>query len=113
MGFFDGLGQTLKQATGDALQAGSNSIGDYFSATAQAALVSVGIAPSGNLTPSEIAAGKTGSPPQPAVIPTQNTLAAIANAAGSPMVFMQNNKQILLIAGGVLAAYLILKKKRR
>lgn len=112
MGFFDGLGTTLKQAGISAASAASSSITDYFDATAQAALISIGPAPSGNLTQAEIAAGKTGTPPQPAVVPTQNTLAAIANAAGSPMVFINNNKSILLIAGAALAAYLLMKKRR-
>lgn len=100
MGFFDGLGQKLKDTAAGAAQSGTATVFDYFSATAQEALVKVGVAPSGNLTEEEINAGMTGAPPQMAVVPSRNI-----EVMGTQI------PMVALLGAAAIAAYLLMRKR--
>lgn len=112
MGYFDGLGTSLKEVAGGAVTGATATVFDYFKATAGDALVKVGIAPSGNLTPEEIAAGKTGAPPQPTVVPSKTPASDLAGAVpGGSVMFMNKQIPVMALAAAAVAAYFILKRR--
>lgn len=100
MGFFDGLGETLKTAGGQA----TATVGEFFKSEASKnidnALMKVGIAPKGNLTPEQIAAGEKGAPPQATIAAPQAPEDSILNAV-FPVRILGNGNALIWIAAGV------------
>jgi len=96
MSFFDNIKAQASTAVG---QLGSN-VQDYISSNVTAAFVKVGAPPTGNLTPAQIAAGQTGTPP------------AIVQPASMMQNAMSSTLPYLPIIAGVVVLALVLKKRR-
>lgn len=77
MGFFDNsISSSIAQVQKQAI-----SIDQFINNSPVDQLVGIGVAAAGNLTPAQIAAGFTGSPSQPSVVPSKVAPGAIANAS--------------------------------
>ena len=96
-----GLWDTISEQANNLVASSGSNIGEFLKSNASNLFVKQGPPPTGNLTPAQIAAGQTGSPP-PIAAPASG---AVASMMSNPMIPM-------LAIGGLLAVVLLMKKGR-